>query len=129
MRIPLSAALKRRRVLVALVVFAAASLLHHVHNAAFLDHYPNLPAWISPAVVYGAWLGATAIGVLGYWLQRPFLLIAYACYGLGALAHYALAPASAHTPMMNLSIALEAAAAAVLILAIARILFAARMQS
>jgi len=33
----------------ALAAYAAASLFHHVHNAEFLDQYPNMPAWLSPA--------------------------------------------------------------------------------
>jgi hypothetical protein len=106
-RIPLS---------IALTIAAAASLVHHVHNAEFLGDYPNLPAWISRAVVYGAWLGTTAIGVLGYVLRLRFLLIAYGCYGLGALVHYAVAPLAAHTPVMHLTIGLEAATAAVLLI-------------
>jgi hypothetical protein len=99
----------------ALTAYAAASLFHHAHNAEFLDQYPHMPAWLSPAGVYAAWLVATAIGLIGYWLRRRGLVIAYACYGLFALAHYALAPVSAHTLVMNLSIWLEAATAAVLL--------------
>lgn len=110
----------RAALLPILLVYAAASLFHHVHNAEFLADYPNMPAWLSPAAVYAAWAGATAIGVLGYWLRRPALLVAYGCYGVGVLAHYALAPVSAHSPMMNLSIGLEAAAAAALLVAALR---------
>lgn len=108
-----------RVLLACLLAYAAASLFHHVHNAAFLDQYPNLPAWLSPMRVYLAWLGTTAIGFGGYVLLRRgyrlpgiVLLIAYGCYGLDALAHYIAAPVSAHTLAMNLSIWLEAAAAA-----------------
>lgn len=111
------------------MLYAAASLFHHVHNAEFLGHYPNMPGWLSPSVVYAAWLGATAIGVLGYWLRRRALLVAYGCYGLGALAHYALAPMSAHTPMMHLSIALEAATALGVLVAVARIASPARIRA
>jgi hypothetical protein len=113
--------------LLALLACMAATLFHHAHNAEFLDEYPNLPAWLSRASVYGAWLGATLIGAGGYALLRRgyriaglVLLGAYACYGLDGLAHYALAPMSAHTAAMNLSIWLEAAAGAGLLLAIAK---------
>jgi hypothetical protein len=34
-------------VLAFLLACAAASLLHHVHNAEFLQDYPNLPASLS----------------------------------------------------------------------------------
>ena len=108
-----------RFLLPAFVLYAAASLLHHVHNAEFLDHYPNMPAGLSRAGVYAAWLGATAVGILGYWLRRKLLLALSALYGLGVLVHYAIAPVSAHTPMMHLTIALEAAAAAALLLVLA----------
>ena len=110
-----------------LALYAAASLFHHAHNAAFLDQYPNMPAWLSPAAVYAAWLASTAIGLLGYWLLRRgyrfaglSLLVAYGCYGLEVLAHYALAPVSAHTPMMHWSIAFEATTALVVLVAVAR---------
>ena len=100
-----------------LLAYAAASLLHHVHNAEFLDHYPNMPAGLSRAGVYAAWLGFTAVGILGYWLRRRLLLAIYACYGLAVLVHYVIAPVSAHTPMMHLTIVLEAATAAALLAA------------
>jgi hypothetical protein len=93
----------------------AATLFHHIHNAEFLHDYPNLPAWISRAAVYLAWLIATAIGLIGYRLRHRGLLVLYACYGLDGLVHYALAPMSAHTTMMNLTIWLEAATAAALL--------------
>ena len=122
MRIPLS---------IALIAAAAATLLHHAHNAEFLDQYPNMPAWLSPAGVYAAWIAATAIGAGGYWLlTRGYrlagvaLVIVYGCYGLDGLVHYALAPASAHSAAMNLSIWLEAAAA----LALLVVLFQRRFE-
>ena len=102
--------------LLALAVFATASLVHHIHNAEYLSDYPNMPAWLSPITVYAVWLAVTAVGVLGYWLRSRVLLFLYGCYGLGALVHYAVAPLSAHTPMMHLTILFEAAAAAALLL-------------
>jgi hypothetical protein len=108
--------------LLALLACVAATLLHHVHNAEFLDQYPNMPAGLSPTGVYAAWGVATAIGLAGYgFLRRGYrtagvvLLIAYGCYGLDGLAHYALAPASAHSLTMNLTIWLEAVTAAALL--------------
>lgn len=100
--------------LIALVLaHAAASLLHFVHNAAFLGDYPNMPAWISPAGIYGAWLAEAAIGALGVllcWRGRSaglVLIAVYALLGLGGLDHYMLAPVSAHTVAMNATIWLE----------------------
>jgi hypothetical protein len=104
---------------------AVATLFHHVHNAEFLDAYPNMPAWLARGHVYAAWLCATAIGLIGYWsLRRGYrlagtgLLVAYGVYGLDALVHYLRAPVSAHTLAMNLSIWFEAAAAAALLVAL-----------
>ena len=101
--------------LLAFAVFATASLIHHIHNAEFLADYPNMPAWLTRIGVYAAWLGATAVGVLGWWLRRRLLVALYACYGLASLGHYAVAPLSAHTPTMHLTILFEIAAAAALL--------------
>jgi hypothetical protein len=110
------------RSLIALVlVHAAASLLHFVHNATFLADYPNMPAWISPAVVYGVWLAEAAVGAAGVMLvlggrMIGLLLIAiYAVLGFGGLDHYTLAPMSAHTLAMNATIWLETATGVVLL--------------
>ena len=104
------------RALVTLVLLhAAVSLLHFVHNAAYLADYPNMPAWISPVGIYGAWLAEAAIGGLGVLLllrgmRSGLVLIAlYAVLGLGGLDHYTLAPMSAHTLAMNATIWLETA--------------------
>jgi len=104
---------------------AAASLFHYVHNAEYLDAYPGMPAWLTPARVYGAWLGVTAVGVCGYFAFRAghalgglILLAIYGALGLDGLGHYSLAPMSAHSPAMNLSILLEAVTAAALLLAV-----------
>jgi hypothetical protein len=117
--------------LIALLVSALANLLHHAHNAEFLDQYPNMPEWLSPLGIYAAWSTASILGAIGYVLLRRgyrfagiALLILYAGYGLDGLVHYALAPAVAHTTAMNLSIWLEAAAAAALL----AVLFRRRVQ-
>jgi len=112
--------------LVVLLAYCAASLLHYGHNAAFLDEYPNMPSWLSPLGVYAAWLAVTAVGVAGYLLMRGGYRLAglvvvavYGALGLDGLSHYSVAPLSAHTFMMNLTIWLEAAAALLVLVAVA----------
>jgi hypothetical protein len=111
---------------VLLLAYAGASLLHHVHNAEFLREYPNMPAWITRPAVYAAWLGETMLGAAGYLLLRRGhlafglgVVAVYAALGFDAFVHYALAPAAAHTAAMNATIWLEAAAAALVFVAIA----------
>jgi hypothetical protein len=110
-----------------LLVYCAASLLHHTHNAEFLGDYPNLPPSLTPGTVYLAWLAGAAVGALGYFLYRRgqrlaglFLIGVYGVVGLYGLAHYVLAPLSAHTLAMNLTIWLEVIAAGVLLITVAR---------
>lgn len=102
------------RTLLALVLMhAAASLAHFVHNATFLANYPNMPGWISPAGVYAVWLAQAAIGAAGLLLflrgrALGLALIAiFAVLGFAGLDHYVLAPMSAHTAGMNATIWLE----------------------
>ena len=113
--------------LILLLVYSAASLFHYVHNAAFLNEYPNLPAWLSPVRVYVAWLGVTAVGLVGYVLVRGgyrfaglVLIAVYGALGLDGLGHYGLAPLSEHTFTMNLTIWLEAVTALLVLIAVAR---------
>ena len=111
---------------------AAASLVHFVHNAAYLADYPNMPAWISPAGIYGVWLAEAAVGALGVLLMLRgrsvglVLIALYAVLGLGGLDHYTLAPISAHTLAMNATIWLETATAIVLLGCIGGVLVARR---
>lgn len=106
----------------ALIVYAFASLFHHVHNATFLTVYPNLSPSLSVLNVYAAWAAVTTIGVVGFVLLRlqyigPALL-AFAIYGacgLDGLAHYIIADFFSHTPMMNASILMEVVSGIVLI--------------
>jgi hypothetical protein len=107
---------------VLLLVFAAASFLHHVHNAEYLKDYPNLPASWTRGDVYAAWLAQAVAGAAGYlslragWQRTGLALIGlYALTGFFGLAHYHVAPAAAHTPAMNATIGLEVAAAALLL--------------
>ena len=119
---------------VLLAVYLGASLLHFIHNAEYVQAYPNLPGWITRSSVYGTWAGITAGGVLGYILfrfkSRPLGLIVlclYAAVGLDGLLHYLLAPMGAHTHGMNFTIWFEVVVAAILLvylLATARKLFA-----
>lgn len=112
--------------LVFVLAYGAASLFHYTHNAEFLNEYPNLPAWLTRAQVYAAWLGVTAVGLIGYLLVRRRHRLAglialgfYGVLGLDGLGHYAVAPTSAHTFTMNLTIWLEVATALLLLTAVA----------
>ena len=110
-----------------MLVYGAASLLHFIHNAVYLRDYPNLPAWLTSGGVIAAWLVVATPGVLGYWLYSrgsrvagSIAIATYAVLGFGGLDHYTVAPVSAHTLAMNLTILLEAATAVVLLACVAR---------
>ncbi len=116
----------RRRLPWLLGACAAASLGHFAHNAEYLAQYPNLPAAWTRLEVYVAWIGVTALGLLGYGLDRRgrsraglAVLAVYGALGLGGLLHYTRAPFDHHSPMMNLTIGIEAAAAVVFLLNLA----------
>jgi hypothetical protein len=117
--------LPNRSLLALVMVHAAASLVHFVHNATFLADYPNMPVWISPAVVYGVWVAQAAVGAVGglLWLRGRMiglaLLALYAVFGFGGLDHYTLAPISAHTLAMNATIWLETATGIILLVFVA----------
>lgn len=112
-----------------LLTYGLASLFHYAHNAEFLADYPNMPGWLSRTKVYFAWLGVTAVGMTGYLLFRRghkliglSVIALYAALGFDGLAHYSLAPMSAHTATMNVSIWLEVAAAALLLIVVAALM-------
>jgi len=118
----------RGPLLVFLLVYGAASLVHFIHNAEFLPDYPALPATWTRGGVYVAWLAMTAMGIAGWFLAASryrlaglLLLAAYAFAGLDSLGHYVLAPFSAHTAAMNATILLEVAAAAMVLFEVARL--------
>jgi hypothetical protein len=114
-----------------MLIYGAASLLHFTHNAVYLRDYPNLPAWLTSGGVVFAWLVVAAVGALGYVLYRRIshvagliAIAAYAVLGFGGFDHYTVAPVSAHTLAMNLTILLEGATAAILLVFVARSAFA-----
>jgi hypothetical protein len=111
-----------RLLLTLIIAYGAASFVHFVHNAVYIDAYPNLPGWITPTVVYVSWVAIAGTGAFGYWLyrrgSRAFGLTAigvYALLGFGGLDHYAVAPISAHSMAMNATILGEVSAASVLL--------------
>lgn len=118
---------ERTTLLPLLVIYGLASLVHFTHNAEFLAEYPNLPRSWSPAHVYLAWVGMTAVGIVGWLLLSRgvrlaglFVLALYAILGLDSLGHYVLAPLSAHTAGMNATILAEVTAAGCVFLEVAR---------
>jgi hypothetical protein len=105
-----------------MLLYGAASLLHFFHNAVYLRDYPNLPAWLTAGGVWAAWLVVAGTGVAGYWVYSRLsrvgglvLIAVYAAFGLAGLDHYTVAPVSAHSVAMNLTILLEAVTAVVLL--------------
>ena len=118
-------AIAHRPLLMPLIACLAASLFHFTHNAEFLGSYPNMPASITRADVYLAWITVAVIGVAGYVLYSCryrksglLFLVAFAFFGFDGFAHYGLASMSAHTLIMNLTIWLEAAAAGWLLISV-----------
>lgn len=118
-----------KRLTVLLLVYAAASLLHFIHNAEFLADYPGLPDSWTRFGVYGAWLGMTLVGVIGWLLVRARreiaglpLIAVYAACGLDSLGHYVVAPLAAHTLAMNATILFEVAAAGLVMIEAVRLL-------
>ena len=118
---------EHRALLALLAIYAAASLVHFIHNAQFLADYPNLPQSWSPAHVYLAWIAMTLVGVTGWLLLSRGLillglvtLVVYADLGLDSLGHYVLAPLSAHTVAMNATILAEVTAAGCVLFEVAR---------
>jgi len=118
---------KQRILLVLLVIYAVASLIHFVHNAEFISDYPNLPASWSRADVYLAWAALTAVGIVGWFLVKRghlmsglAVLAIYAAGGLDSLGHYLLAPLSAHNFAMNSTILLEVTCAGLVLVEVMR---------
>ena len=118
----------RTALVVLLILYGIASLVHFIHNAEFLADYPNLPSSWSRTGVYLAWVGMTLIGVLGWILfhrgfQRTGLVIVavYAALGMDSLGHYVVAPLSDHSAIMNATILLEVVAAGLLFIETTRL--------
>lgn len=108
----------RKPLVIFLILYCVASLVHFAHNAEFLSDYPNLPETWSRAGVYLVWLGITAIGISGWllivcgYLRSGLLVVAvYAVFGLDSLGHYVVASFSEHTLAMNSTILFEVIAA------------------
>ena len=85
-----------------------------------------MPAWLTPAGVYAAWLATTAVGVVGYLLLRSGRRLAglggtalYGGLGLYGLAHYGVAPVSAHSMTMHLTIGVEVITGALVLAGVA----------
>jgi len=113
--------------LVLLLIYAVASLIHFIHNAEFISDYPNLPDSWTTTGVYSVWLGMTIVGVVGWvFVSRGLqfiglsLLVVYALLGLDSLGHYVLAPISEHTVAMNSTILLEVVAASLVLIEVIR---------
>ena len=130
-----SATRKDSLLLPLILIYGAASLVHFMHNAIYLHDYPNLPVWLTAAGVVAAWLAVAAVGAVGYLLYRRvsravglMTISAYAVLGFAGLDHYTVAPMSAHTLVMNLTILLEVVTSAVLLVCVARSAFALRVQ-
>ena len=111
----------------AALIYAAASFIHHLHNAVYLHAYPNLPQSLSVARVMAAWAATTLVGVVGYLLwQRGrrlaglILLALYGALGLLGLAHYWRAPFGSHSCAMNATIGFEVATASCLLVFVVR---------
>lgn len=110
---------RRHALVLPMLVYGLASFVHFLHNAVYLDAYPNMPPWLTPVGVMASWLVVAATGAAGYWLSRReptalglALVAVYAGLGCAGLDHYAIAPVAAHSWAMSATILAEVAAAA-----------------
>lgn len=118
---------KRKTLLILLLVYGVASLIHFMHNAEFLANYPNLPTSWTRAGIYLVWLEITMLGI-GGWLLMVYgysrlgllMLAIYALLGMDSLGHYILAPMSEHTLGMNSTILFEVTAAVLVLIEVIR---------
>jgi hypothetical protein len=108
--------------LVLVAAYFLTSFDHFAHNAEFICEYPNLPAWLTRAKVYRAWLAITSVGLVGFIMIKNklipaglLLVAAYAALGFDGLGHYAVAPLELHTLGANVTILSEVVAAALLL--------------
>lgn len=113
--------------LILLLIYGTASLIHFVYNAEFLSDYPGLPTSWTRIGVYFAWVGLTIVGVFGWILANSrynivglLILAIYAALGVDSLGHYVLAPLSEHTVAMNSTILFEVVTAAFVLIEIMR---------
>jgi hypothetical protein len=114
------------KLLLLMMMYGAASLLHFMHNALYIQEYPNLPRWITPLGVYASWCGIALLGALGFWLYRMvsaavgrIVIAVYALLGFAGLDHYVIAPFGAHSIAMNATIIAEVSTATVLLVFLA----------
>lgn len=103
-----------------IILYCSASLFHFMHNAIYIDEYPDLSGGVSAIGVSIAWIGFTCIGLVSYVLIHrdkrfivPILLVAYGALEFDGMGHYSLEPISSHTYMLNVAIWFEAIAALV----------------
>jgi len=113
--------------LILLLIYCAASLIHFIHNAEFLADYPGLPSSWTREGIYFAWAEMTAFGIAGWVLvSRGFsiagllLFAVYAVLGMDSLGHYVLAPLSDHSATMNSTILFEVIAGALVLAEVMR---------
>ncbi|MBX2822077.1 MAG: hypothetical protein KTR29_20455 [Rhodothermaceae bacterium] len=118
----------KKPLLILLLVYGVASLIHFIHNAEYLAAYPNLPESWTRSGVYLAWVGMTCVGVLGcFLLYRGYqaagliTIAVYALLGIDSIAHYIVAPMSAHTAAMHVTILLEVTAGGLLLIETVRL--------
>lgn len=57
--------LDQKLLLTVWLLYLVGSLIHFIHNAEFLNDYPNLPNSWARNDVYLAWMGMTLLGTAG----------------------------------------------------------------
>jgi hypothetical protein len=111
-----------RAVKIVVVVGIVASALHFADNAIEITHY-NEPGWITSAGVVVSWFVVTAIAAVVLLRRRAdaaFFVFAgaYALVLLSGLLHYAYGPPMNMPMRSNVTVLIEAATGAALVVAL-----------